>query len=70
MLFCPLAEARSLREISDGLQSCEGRLQHLGMVSAPTRSTLAYANPHRPWQLYEQLFYELPARCRELSPGK
>ena len=25
MLFCQLAQARSLREISDGLKSCEGK---------------------------------------------
>ena len=70
MLFCQLAQARSLREISDGLKSCEGRLQHLGMSSAPKRSTLSYANAHRPWQLYERLFHDLFARCRDLSPGK
>jgi uncharacterized protein DUF4372 len=29
MLFCQLAQARSLREISDGLKSCEGKLKHL-----------------------------------------
>ncbi|MCC7373672.1 MAG: DUF4372 domain-containing protein [Verrucomicrobiales bacterium] len=70
MLFCQLAQARSLREITDGLKSCEGRLQHLGMASAPKRSTLSSANAHRPWQLYERLFYDLFARCRDLSSGK
>jgi hypothetical protein len=35
MLFCQLAQARSLREISDGLQSCEGKLKHLGLESEP-----------------------------------
>ena len=44
MLFCQLAQARSLREISDGLRSCEGKLRHLGLDKAPKRSTLAYAN--------------------------
>jgi hypothetical protein len=32
MLFCQLAQARSLREISDGLKSCEGKLKHLGVI--------------------------------------
>ena len=63
MLFCQLGRAYSLREICGGLASCEGRLAHLG-VTAPRRSTLAYANAHRPWQLYEQVFYQLLARCR------
>lgn len=70
MLFCQLAQARSLREISDGLQSCEGKLKHLGLESEPKRSTLSYANAHRLWQLFERLFYDLLARCQEISPRK
>ena len=52
MLFCQLGRAHSLREICGGLASCEGKLSHLGIRAAPSRSTLAYANEHRPWQLY------------------
>jgi hypothetical protein len=48
MLFCQLAQARSLREISDGLKSCEGKLKHLGLEREPKRSTLSYATAHRP----------------------
>ena len=48
MLFCQLAQARSLREIDAGLSSCEGKLKHLGMAGAPGRSTLSYANSKRP----------------------
>jgi hypothetical protein len=70
MLFCQLAQARSLREISDGLKCCEGKLKHLGMESEPKRSTLSYANAHRPWELYERLFYDLLAQCQEISPQK
>src|SRR5882672_1574653 len=63
MLFCQLGRAHSLREITGGLASCEGRLAHLG-ITAPSRSTLAYANAHRPWQLYQAVFYQLLARCQ------
>jgi hypothetical protein len=70
MLFCQLAQARSLREISDGLKSCEGKLKHLGLEQEPKRSTLSYANAHRPWELYEQLFYDLLSQCQALSPKK
>lgn len=70
MLFCQLAQARSLREISDGLKSCEGKLKHLGLENEPKRSTLSYANAHRPWQLFEQLFYDLLGQCQEISPSK
>jgi hypothetical protein len=70
MLFCQLAQARSLREISDGLKSCEGKLKHLGLEVEPKRSTLSYANAHRPWELYERLFYDLLAQCQAISPRK
>jgi uncharacterized protein DUF4372 len=70
MLFCQLAQARSLREISDGLKSCEGRLKHLGLAVEPKRSTLSYANAHRPWELFERLFYDLLAQCQAISPKK
>ncbi len=63
MLFCQLGRAHSLREICHGLSTCEGRLSHLGMV-APKRSSLAYANAHRPWELYQQVFLALLDRCR------
>jgi hypothetical protein len=70
MLFCQLAQARSLREISDGLKSCEGKLKHLGLEVEPKRSTLSYANAHRPWELYEKLFYDLLGQCQAISPKK
>jgi hypothetical protein len=69
MLFCQLGKAQSLREIVGGLASCEGRLAHLG-ITVPSRSTLAYANQHRPWQLYQRVFYQLLARCQAIAPGK
>jgi hypothetical protein len=46
-----------LREICGGLASCEGKLAHL-RIATPSRTTLAYANAHRPWQLDEQVFYQ------------
>ena len=69
MVFCQLGRAHSLREICGGLASCEGKLAHLG-ITAPPRTTLAYANAHRPWQLYEQVFYQMLARCRAVAGPK
>lgn len=69
MLFCQLGRAQSLREIVNGLRSCEGKLKHLGITS-PNRSTLAYANEHRPWELYQTVFLNLLARCRNQVIGK
>lgn len=69
MLFAQLGRAHSLREICGGLASCEGKLAHLG-ATAPSRSTLAYANAHRPWQLYQTVFYQVLARCQQVAGAK
>jgi hypothetical protein len=70
MLFCHLGQARSLREICNGLAASEGKLKHLGVPEAPKRSTLAYANEHRPWQLYETVFHQLLSQCQNEARGK
>lgn len=64
MLFCQLGQAHTLREICGGLATALGKLKHLGLKKSPSRSTLAYANEHRPWQLYEKLFYFLFDICK------
>jgi len=65
MLFCQLGRADSLREICNGLACCLGRLVHLGIARAPRRSTLSYANQHRPAALFEDLFWTALARFRQ-----
>jgi len=69
MLFCQLGAAKSLREICGGLAASEGKLRHLGLPQAPPRSTLAYANEHRPWQLYEEVFGQLFTQCQAIVPS-
>lgn len=64
MLFCQLAHAQSLREICGGLAALEGKLLHLGVTDCPKTTTLSYANAHRPWQLYEAIFYQTLSRCQ------
>lgn len=70
MLFCQLAQAKSLREICGGLACCLGKLKHLAMTTAPNKSTLSYANSHRPWQMFQDLFYETLDFCRLVAPVK
>src|SRR5450631_1599650 len=64
MLFCQLAHLNSLREVCMGLASCESPLKHLGISTAPKKSTLAYANANRPWELYESIFMQLLEKCQ------
>lgn len=70
MLFCQLGQAHSLREITLGLASAQGKLVHLGIQRAPSRSTLAYANEHRPWSFYRELFKLVLERARNYAQGK
>jgi hypothetical protein len=70
MLFCQLAQAKSLREICGGLACCMGKMRHLGMKKAPNKSTLSYANANRPWQLYQDLFYQTLELCKMSQPQK
>lgn len=65
MLFCHLAKADSLREICNGLSCCLGKLVHLGVKTAPNKSTLSYANGHRPAALFEALFWSTLQRFRD-----
>lgn len=58
MLFCQMGRVNSLSEIVYGLRAYEGKLQHLG-IEAPKKSTLAYFNEHRSWELYLSVFFSL-----------
>lgn len=65
MVFCQVARADSLREICNGLACCLGKLTHLGVARAPKKSTLSYANEHRPAALFEDVFWTVLERFRD-----
>jgi hypothetical protein len=64
MLFCQMAHMNSLREVCMRLAGWESPLKHLGIGTAPKKSTLAYANAHRPCELYESIFMQLLDKCQ------
>ena len=64
MVFCQLAQMKSLREVCLGLACCESPLKHLGLLETPKKSTLGYANGHRPWELFETVFDQLLIKSR------
>jgi len=59
MLFCQFAKSQSLRDISKGLRSATGNLNHLGINKAPSKSTISYQNKNRNWELFRDYYYEL-----------
>jgi hypothetical protein len=67
MLFCHLAHADSLRLICNGLSCCLGKLKHLGISEAPSKSNLSYANQRRPAALFQELFWKTVERFRSQS---
>jgi len=70
MLYLQLAQAKSLAEICDGLRLTCGKLSHLGIATAPAKSTLAYANEHRPAVIYQRLFAATLQQAEQWRPGK
>jgi len=59
MLFCQFAKSQSVRDISNGLRSATGNLNHLGMLKAPSKSTVSYQNKNRSWELFRDYYYVL-----------
>jgi len=59
MLFCHFAKSQSLRDISNGLRSATGNLNHLGNVHPSTKSNLGYQNKNRAWELFRDYYYAL-----------
>ena len=59
MLFCQFAKSQSVRDISNGLRSATGNLNHLGIDKAPSKSTISYQNKHRDWKLFREYYYQL-----------
>lgn len=59
MLFCGFHQCSSLRELITGLQANSHRLNHIGLLHTPRRSTLADANKRRSAIFFEKLFHAL-----------
>lgn len=59
MIFCQLANSQSLRDISNGLRSATGNLNHMGLQIAPSKSSLSYQNKHRTSLFFRDVYYAL-----------
>ncbi|MFQ5688421.1 MAG: IS4 family transposase [Candidatus Scalindua sp.] len=68
MLFCHFSKSNSLREISNGLRSATGNLNHLGVSLAPSKSSLSYINQHRSWELFRDYYFALFNTLRKEVP--
>lgn len=59
MLFCQFAKSQSVRDISNGLRSATGNLNHLGINKAPSKSTISYQNKNRNWEVFKAYYFAL-----------
>ncbi len=59
MLLCQFAKSQSVRDISNGLRSATGNLNHLGVRSAPSKSSVSYQNKNRSWEFFRDFYYQL-----------
>lgn len=66
MAFAQLTFRESLRDIEVCLRAHESKLYHLGIRGHVARSTLAYANENRDWQVYRDFAQALISTARKL----
>jgi hypothetical protein len=70
MLFCHFAKSTSVRDISNGLRSATGNLNHLGVRRAPSKSSISYQNERRDADLFKELYYSLLNRLGQQTKQK
>jgi len=59
MLFMQMSDCHSLRDISMGLRSATGNLQHMGVGKAPSKSSISYINKSRRYEVFRDLYFAL-----------
>jgi hypothetical protein len=59
LLYGVFSYCNGLRELSEGLLACEGKLSHLGLYRVPVRSTLSDVNRKRSYRVFETVYQEL-----------
>jgi hypothetical protein len=59
MLYCQFGNCQSIRDISFGLRSATGNLNHPGVTRAPSKSSISYINAHRGWTFFRDVYFSL-----------
>lgn len=59
MVFCHFSKSGSLNDVCNGMRSATGDLNHLGVTKAMRRSSLAYNNQHRNWEVFQAMYFDL-----------
>jgi len=64
MLFGILSRCDSMNEICEGLRAMSGKLNHLGLKSAPAKSTASDGLRNRPSEFFEDVYFSLVTRYK------
>ncbi len=67
ILYSQIKQKDSLRDIETGLIAQASRWYHLGLANI-RKSTLSDANNRRDYRIFEEMFYHLLSRCKDLTP--
>ena len=60
MLFLHLSKSNSIMEVTNGLKSITGNVNHLGIdKKIPSKSSLSYINEHRDWRMFREFYFTL-----------
>ena len=57
--FFQFAKSQSVRDISNGLRSATGNLNHMGVQKALSKSSNSNQNKNRDWKLFRDYYYQL-----------
>ena len=66
-LYAQASGKKSLRDIEVGLRTQQRSWYHLGLTNV-CRSTISYANQKRDYRIYENTFYHMLDRCKDITP--
>lgn len=66
-LYSQISGKKSLRDIETGLKVQQNDWYHLGLKNV-SRSQLANVNKRRSYEIFQHLYYELYARCSDITP--
>ena len=67
MLFAQFSKPNSLRDVTNGLKSASGNLNHMGLQKSPSKSSLAYQNQNRDWKLMRDYYFRMLQKLSGLS---
>jgi hypothetical protein len=62
--FGTFTRSNSLNEVCQGLRSATGNLNHLGLSKSIKKSSLAYINSVRQWELFRDMYFDLYEQLR------